>query len=74
MKYSVSKLRANLYRILDALIETGIPVEIVRKGQVLKIVPSEKIDKLANLKAHPDYLKCDPESLVHLDWSKEWKP
>ncbi len=45
MKYSVSKLRANLYRVLDTVIETDIPVEIVRKGEVLKIIPSETIDK-----------------------------
>jgi len=74
MRYSVSKLRANLYRVLDQVLESGTPVEIERKGKLLKIVPAEQGDKLANLKPHPDYMKCDPESLVHMDWSKEWKP
>lgn len=74
MKYSVSKLRADLYRVLDRVLETGIAVEVERKGKILKIIPADKIDKLANLKPHPDYLKCDAESLVHVDWSKEWNP
>lgn len=74
MRYSISKLRADLYRVLDRVLETGIPVEIERKGEILKIIPAKKPDKLANLKHHPEYLNCDPKSLVHLDWSDEWKP
>ena len=27
-----------------------------------------------SLEPHPDYLKVDPESLVHLDWSEEEGP
>jgi hypothetical protein len=26
------------------------------------------------LRPHPEYLKADPESLVHMDWSEEWRP
>jgi len=74
MRYSVSKLRANLYRVLDQVLESGTPIEVERKGKLLKIIPAEQTDKLANLKPHPDYLKCDPGSLVHMDWSNEWKP
>ena len=32
-----------------------------------------KISKLAKLKKR-DVIKCPPEDLVHMDWSKEWKP
>ena len=74
MRYSVSKLRADLFRVLDRVLATGIPVEIERKGRILKIVPEEKPDKLANIKPHPGVMLCDPESLVHLDWSHEWRP
>lgn len=74
MRYSVSRLRADLFRVLDRILETGVPVEIERKGKILKIVPEEPADKLANIKPHPEYMKCDPESLVHLDWSEEWRP
>lgn len=72
--YSVSRLRANLYRLLDRALETGVPVEVERKGRRLRIQPVENGGRLANLKPRPEYLNADPESLVHLDWSAEWKP
>lgn len=72
--YSVSRLRANLYRVIDQVLETGEPVEIERHGQRLRIVPAESGDRLAALRPHPGYLRGDPESVVHMDWSEEWKP
>ena len=39
MRVTASKLRADIYNILDETLKTGIPVEVVRKGRVLKIVP-----------------------------------
>jgi hypothetical protein len=72
MAYSASRLRADLYRVLDHVLETGVPAEIERKGRRLKIVVAEGTDRLANLKPHPDYLRGDPEELVHLDWFDEW--
>jgi len=68
-----SRLRADLYRILDQILESGKPVEITRKGRRLRIVP-EREDKLELLKPHADYLKTTPEEIVHMDWSKEWHP
>jgi hypothetical protein len=26
------------------------------------------------LQRRPEFLKTDPEDLVHLDWSDEWRP
>ena len=72
--YSVSRLRANLYRVLDRVLETGVPIEVERNGQRLRIVPPERGTRLKNLAPHPEYLRTDPESLVHLDWSDEWRP
>lgn len=74
MRYSATKLRANLYKVLDSVIKTGVPVEIARGGKLLKIVPVKPKAKLDNLKPRPNYLATDPESLVHMDWSKEWRP
>lgn len=71
MKITASKLRENVYQILDNIISTGEAVEIVRKGQILRIVPAEKRSRLANLPKR-DLLNCDPEDLVHIDWSSEW--
>ena len=72
MGMTASKLRENIYQILDHVIETGVPVEIHRRGKVLKIVPPVSQNRLANLKKH-DVLKGNPEDIVHLDCSGEWK-
>jgi hypothetical protein len=73
MRLSASKLRENIYRILDEILDTGVPVEIERRGRILRIVPEEKASKLDRLRKR-SYLNSDPEELVHLDWSKEWRP
>lgn len=72
MAISVTSLRANIYKILDQVLETGIPVEIKRKGKIITIIPPEKTDKLKNLK-NRKILNCDPNEIIHMDWSKEWK-
>lgn len=72
--YSVSRLRADLYRLLDRVLETGVAVEVERRGRRLRIVRAENGGRLASLKPRPEYLNADPESLVHLDWSSEWRP
>jgi hypothetical protein len=56
----------DIYRILEQVLETGIPVEIERDGRLLKIIPVEPRSKLANLKPRK-YLLCDPDELVSLD-------
>jgi prevent-host-death family protein len=71
MRVTASKLRADIYNILDETLKTGVPVEVVRKGRVLKIVPETKPDKLSRLKKR-DYIVGDPEDLVHIDWLSEW--
>jgi hypothetical protein len=67
-----SRLRANLYRLLDHVLRTGEPIEIDRGGKKLLIVPKKKQAKLNNL-VRRDIIAGDPEDLVHLDWSKEWR-
>ena len=67
----------NLPQILDEILKTGDYVEIEHHGQRFQILPvsSEtpvKADnKLDNL-IERTYLQCDPEEIVHLDWSQEW--
>jgi len=68
---TVSALRANLYRIIDQVLESGDPVEIVRNGRRLRIIPDQPADKLARLKKR-DVIVGDPEGLVHMDWSDTW--
>ena len=38
MAITASKLRENVYNILDQVLETGVPVEIERGGHPLRIV------------------------------------
>jgi hypothetical protein len=71
--YSVSALRANLYRLLDAVLETGSPVEVERRGERLKIVRSERRSRLALVRPARGYLAVEADELLGLDWSDEWR-
>ncbi len=72
MIMTTSKLRANIYKTLDRVLATGTPVEINRKGKILKIIPPPRQSKLLKLKKH-DVIKGNPQTIVHMDWSGEWK-
>jgi prevent-host-death family protein len=72
MPISITKLRADLYKIVDQVIETGLPIEIERHGQKVQIIAVDKKSKLANLKSHPGTIIGNPEDYVHIDWSSEW--
>lgn len=71
--YTPSKLRAHIYRVLDKVVETGQPVAIERKGNLLHIVPSNPKSRLANLKKRK-IIRGTSNSIVHCDWSNLWKP
>jgi antitoxin (DNA-binding transcriptional repressor) of toxin-antitoxin stability system len=73
MTITASKLRQDVYRILDRVLESGVPVEIERRGQRLQIAPSERSTRLERLKPRR-FLRTHPDRLVHIDWSKEWRP
>jgi hypothetical protein len=67
-------IQKNILRLLDKVIKTGIPLEIERKGKRLLISPAEKRRNLDCLEKHPDFILGNPDDLVHIDWSSEWKP
>ncbi|HEY8943009.1 MAG TPA: hypothetical protein VIM73_02055 [Polyangiaceae bacterium] len=72
-RLTASELRANVYRVLDHVLETGLAVEIERKGRLLKIIedtPAPKLSRLVKRKA----LAGNPDDIVHMDWSRHWKP
>jgi antitoxin (DNA-binding transcriptional repressor) of toxin-antitoxin stability system len=73
MRITASKLRENVYRILDEALETGTPVEVIRKGKVLKIVPEKRPSKLANLKKRKNVFVGDPDDIINIDWMQEWR-
>ena len=71
MRITASKLRENIYRILDEAINTGTPVEVVRKGSVVRLVPEKRASKLSRLKKRKGF-QGDPDDIIGMDWSKEW--
>lgn len=77
MKVTATYLRQHIYEIIDHVLKTGEAVEIERYGQTIELkpaqVPGKKRD-LTALKERDDIIVGDPEGLVHLDWSGEWKP
>jgi hypothetical protein len=73
-KLTASRLRADVYRVLDRVLETGVPAEVERRGKVLRIVPAEAVGRIERLPSRPGFIKGDPDALVHLDWSHEWRP
>ena len=75
MRVTATKLRQNVYAILDEVLEKGIPVEIERKGRILKIVPAKKVSIFDRIPPAPDLIMGDPKDLMNfkLDWEKEWR-
>jgi antitoxin (DNA-binding transcriptional repressor) of toxin-antitoxin stability system len=72
MRVTASKLRENVYQILDEAIATGVPVEVIRKGKVLKIVPDKPVSKLDRLRKRKNVFVGNVEDIIGMDWSKEW--
>lgn len=65
-KIALTTFRQNLFQIVDQVIETGVPVEIERKGRCVRVMVEERKSKLANLIAHKSIVG-DPETLVELE-------
>jgi len=74
MAISATKLRANIYRLLDEVLETGKPLEIERNGEILVIVPRKTESIWDRLPRHEGFIVGDPDELIHIDWSSEWNP
>lgn len=71
---TASKLRANIYRMLDEVLETGQPLEIERNGKTLVIAPQEQQSIWDRLPRREGFIVGDPDELIHIDWSSEWNP
>lgn len=67
-----TELRKDLYRVLDDVLETGIPQEVLRGARLLMIVPAGgRRLRLADLPRR-EALACSPEELVSTSW--DWSP
>lgn len=74
MAITASKLRSDIYRLLDQVLATQQPLEIERRGQTLVLAPKERGSRLERLPRRDDYVVGDLDDLVALDWSGEWRP
>ncbi|MEJ2711163.1 MAG: type II toxin-antitoxin system Phd/YefM family antitoxin [Anaerolineales bacterium] len=68
-----TQLRANIYNLLDEVLETGLPLEIKKGDKRLRIIPVDKVDKLKNLISRPEVIQGDPDDLVEINWVDEVK-
>ena len=53
--------------------KTGEPLHLVAGPEAFELRPVPAAD-LATLLPKRDIISGDPEELVHLDWSSEWRP
>lgn len=63
MSVTPSELRANIYRLIDTVIETGVPLRILRGDTVLELSLLEPPSRLARLPIR-NLFDCDPDELI----------
>jgi len=72
MPVTASQLRQDVYQLLDRVLETGEPLEIVRKGRTLRLIADPLKPRLDLIRPDVDLIVGDPEDLVGLGWAEEW--
>ena len=78
MTITATKLRADLYRVIDNVIKNGVSVEVELRGKKVRIVPAEPRDKLAALVKRPGVIIGNPGRLPRVKtfdekkWRKKW--
>ena len=78
MTISATKFRADIYRLIGNVIESGVPMEVELRGKKVRIVPAEPRDKLANLVKRPGVIVGDAGRLDRIKafdeakWRKKW--
>jgi hypothetical protein len=71
MIYNATKLRKDIYSVLDSVLDSGIPVEIERNGRRLRIVPDEPSGRLNRLEPH-QIVNGDSYDLADQHWDESW--
>ena len=72
MVVTASKLRQDIYRILDQVLDTGEPVIVERNGRRIRIVAEDAPSRLGTLVRRPGVVIGDSADFVDLDWQDEW--
>jgi antitoxin (DNA-binding transcriptional repressor) of toxin-antitoxin stability system len=68
---SPTELRSNIYKLLDEVLSSGVPLEINKGGEILRIVPVATTSKLSNLVSRPHVITGNPDDLVDICWDGE---
>jgi antitoxin (DNA-binding transcriptional repressor) of toxin-antitoxin stability system len=68
---SPTELRSNIYKLLDEVLSSGVPLEINKGGEILRIVPVATTNKLSNLVSRPHVIAGNPDDLVDICWDGE---
>lgn len=74
MRLTATKLREDIYNVLDQVAKTGQAVEVERNGVILQIVstaPPSKLDRLATVKER--VWVGDPGDIFRMDYMEEWR-
>ena len=78
MKVTITKLRQNLFEIVDRALE-GEAVEFTYKGRRVRVVPEEKPSKLSKLAGQPVVAPGglaragnDLSREMESEWKKDW--
>lgn len=71
---SPSKLRANIYKYLDSVAQSGKTLEINRNGVILELSPKKRTQMVNNLKKlkKRKLVRCSDEELLNSNSEKEW--
>lgn len=63
MAVTPSELRANIYRLIDAVVDTGVPLPIVRGDTRLVLGLADPPSRLSRLPLR-QLFDCDPDELI----------
>ena len=66
-----TQLRTDIYNLLDEILKTGNPLEIIKGNKRLVIYPMDKVNKLQNLPPLPGVILGDADDLVNINWVDE---
>ncbi len=74
---TATELRANLYRVIDEVLETGRPCRVVRGERAVVIRPEARSGRkgidFSKLKRRK-ILTVPFDEIVDTSWEHEWKP
>lgn len=76
---NATKLRADLYSVLDQVLLSGKPVAIERNGRRLLICVDESESDAPRKRftwptPRPEWVNGDVDDILDIDWSREWRP